>query len=216
MMNRVAFLACVLCMSVAALSQSVGDNIDIRPLLFKQFIKGSVFMKDSTVYSTLLNYNSSNQEILFISDNQYLELDDFDHISYVQIDERTFVPVNKKFYEKTADPFVLIGYFNVTVAQAVGADKVATSLKNANEVSNTVSAYTNSIYTNRNDVQLQKYYFILKEDSKLKRLVTNEDFAKEFKTDKAVIKNYINNNRNFTYNSTSDIIQLIDFLRKNK
>lgn len=213
-MKTKLLLAVLLSSALASFSQGVKEDVDMRPMLFSKFLPGSVIFKNGAEQKASLNYNSSNQQILFIGNQQYLQLDQLELIDYVKIGSIKFLPIENRFYEETDSKEVFISYSNYIVARSVGSDKGSTSLRNAGEVNNTANVYYNGNFKNQNAIALQKVYWI-NNGQGLKRLISIEDFAKVFDAKKAQVKEFIKNN-SFNYNTTADVLHLIDFLKSNQ
>jgi hypothetical protein len=67
--------------------------------LFRDFSMSEVKMKNGTVQTTLLNYNIVSGRMVFVKEDKYLDLTNYQVVDTVYINDRLFVPVGKVYYE---------------------------------------------------------------------------------------------------------------------
>jgi hypothetical protein len=76
------------------------DSLSNLPnLLIPRFTKSVIKLKSGEIKTAVLNYNTVNQEMVFMQDKQFYVLDDPQLIDSVFMANRTFVPMEKGFYE---------------------------------------------------------------------------------------------------------------------
>lgn len=195
-------------------AQSVRDSLTFRkPLLFENFKDGSVLMKSGAIENAPLNYNTDDQTIVFIKDDQYLTLSGTEMVDTVYIQNKKFVPVKNSIYEVVANGAVALylNYFNKThpVTAVVGHD--GNSRKDDSQVSNTVSnVYVSRSFKGNYDVEILKAYS-LKKDNKLYKFNNLKQFLKPFSSQmKMEIQQYAETN-NVNFSNEDDLIKLINF-----
>jgi len=97
-MKRFIFLTYILFLSVSAVAQyQLGDE-----LLFSQFEKGLIKFRDRTQTEAILNYNTIDQEFLFLQGDSLIikALADPQYIDTIKIGRRYFIHIEKDmFYE---------------------------------------------------------------------------------------------------------------------
>lgn len=195
-------------------AQSGKDSTAFREkLLFNDFKSGTVLMKSGAVENALLNYNTGNQNFVFIQDGKYMFLTGTEMIDTIFIDDKKFVPYKSSMYEIVTGGKIplYISYHNRMRPQDALTEHNGTSKKNRNETSNTVT----DVYTMRNfegnyAAETLKNYWI-KKDNKFYKANTPKEFIKPFTSEmKGKIENYIQANK-VDFNKEGDMIGLLDF-----
>jgi len=87
-----AFFACQV-----SLGQAKG--LELKHYLFPEFVKGTVLKKNGMKNTTLLNYNSLTEEMIFENNGVKLALSQLDMIDTVFVNGLKFVIINNKFFE---------------------------------------------------------------------------------------------------------------------
>jgi hypothetical protein len=195
-------------------AQSVLDSVNLKSLLFEKFIDGAVRMKSGAVERVPLNYNTDNQNIVFIKNGQYLVIADLEAVDTIYLQQKKFVPVNNVIYQvvSEASPVtLLVSYSNRVRPYVATTDKSGTSKKVVSQVSNTVSdIYVNRIFKGNYSVEILKHYWFGKND-KVYKANSKKQFLNSFTSkERAVIENYIANN-DINFSNESDLIKLVDF-----
>ena len=72
---------------------------EITHYLFPEFTMGTVVMTTGVRNDTPLNYNSLTEEMLFFRDGKRLAISNLNEIDSVLIENRVFIPLEKKFME---------------------------------------------------------------------------------------------------------------------
>jgi len=204
-------------MALASSAQSVLENVNTKPLLFETFIPGAVRLKSGAVEKAPLNYNTDNQNVVFIKDEKYMELDDLDKVDTIYLQHKKFIPVNNTVYQVVTQdgPVVLLVSFSNKIQPLMAtADHNGSSKQAQSQVSNTVTdAYATKIYRGNYSVEIRKHYWFKKND-KLYKVTPKKQFVNSF-TSKArnTVENYIAaENINFDYEP--DLIKLVAFCNK--
>ena len=75
-------------------AQNRVQDLDLRPLLFKNFVKADILKKDGSDIQASVDYNTNNQSIIFLKDDVYMELTGLEEIQEIKIDKSIFIPIN--------------------------------------------------------------------------------------------------------------------------
>jgi len=89
----------VLCLIAFDLSAQTETKNPLPQFLFPKFSGTIIKMKAGNTYSALVNYNIIDEEMIFEQKGNYMALDKPELIDSVFIRNKTFVPVDKAFYE---------------------------------------------------------------------------------------------------------------------
>lgn len=188
-------------------------KIDTRPLLYKYFLSGEVLMKSGKTETAEMNYNTNNQQIVFVFNDQIMELTGLDQVLKVKIDKSTFIPIEGKFYELSTDPLLIVSYSNRMSSRQKTVGKIGVENAETGEVSNNVS---NTALIKRNEINkeivFEKNLFLL-ENSKALPISSTKDFAKTLGVDKKKVANYIKAN-NINLRSMTDIINALNYFKE--
>lgn len=214
--RRICLSAVFICLGfLAGNAQSVNDDVNLKKLLFNNFLAGNVFMKKNKVVQAPLNYNTDKQNFVFIDDNQYKELTGLEQIDSIIVDNVKFVPVTGRFFECTSNKNLFVLYYNIPVSNDIATDKTGTHKKSASEVSNTLSnVYSLRNFKNQSDVKFVKHFWI-KDKSNFIELRYPKQIAKAFNIDKSRLTEFVEKN-GIDFNFEPDILKLIDFINTAK
>jgi hypothetical protein len=199
-------------MALQLAAQPVTADLNLKPLLFRNFLDGTVFMKNGTEEKAVFNYNTNNQQLVFVGNGQYLELTGLENIREVNLGGATFIPIRGKFYERTERPDLVIYYSNRTVPKDVGSDKTGTGLRNSGEVSNTVTTYVNRAYQNRSDIRYVRNFGLLM-DENIYPADSPAALAKAFGLSKSHVRILMDKYKTDTQEQ-KDVTALIDLLKE--
>ncbi len=67
--------------------------------LFTDFNMSQVKMKNNQVNTTLMNYNTVTERMVFIKGNKYFDLTNYQMVDTIYLNDRVFIPVGKVYYE---------------------------------------------------------------------------------------------------------------------
>ena len=194
-------------------SQSITDSVQLHTLLFNNFIGGSVLLKSGQVEQAMLNYNTDNQNIVFIKDGQYLALSDLEAIDTIYIDDKKFVPVKKAFYEVLTPELsvpLFVSYSNKISPLIATVDHNGNSKQSGSTVSNTISdTYLNRTFKGRYNVQFRIQYWI-KKGYTLHKANNEKHFTNLFPQKKWDIHTFIAENQ-INFENRFDIVRLAEF-----
>ncbi len=203
-----------LCLPYLNFAQAEKDSVSFKKLMLnEEFANGTVLMKSGSTGDAALNYDTDNQNIVFIKNGKYMFLTGTELIDTVYIANKKFIPVKDKMYEVIANGEValLIEYNNKRHPVQATTDYNGSSKKELSHVSNTVTdTYTNKLYKSDYDVVVVKTYWIQKDNS-LYKANSVKQFIKPFpgKMQNAIDQFVETNQINF--NEEKDLIKLVDF-----
>lgn len=194
-------------------AQNAVQNLDLRPLLFKNFIKADILKRDGSDIQTFVDYNTNNQSIIFLKDDVYMELTGLEEIQEIKIDKSIFIPIDGKFYEKTDKNDLFISYSNKVVVNDVVTSKPGTEVKNARESSNNVSnVYVSRNYQSPNNLAFVKKFWILKENQMIEVNNINK-VARAFNVNKTTVNQFVKKEK-LDLNNYDDVIILLNYMTK--
>jgi hypothetical protein len=93
------YISLIICGFTGFVSAQDSSEGSTPQYLFKQFVSGTVRMKNSQNQTQVLNYNTVTEKIVFIKDDKYYDLMNPEAVDTIIIEGRKFVPVGKSFYE---------------------------------------------------------------------------------------------------------------------
>lgn len=202
------------CLPYLNFAQSEKDSASFKKLMLNdQFAEGTVLMKSGGVEDAVLNYDTDNQNIVFLKDGKYMFLAGTELIDTVYIANKKFIPVKDKMYEVVVNGEValLIEYNNKKHPVQATTDYNGSSKKELSRVSNTVTdTYTNKLYKSDYDVLVVKSYWI-KKDNSLYKANSAKQFAKPFSSKmQNLIDQFVEINQ-INFNDEKDLIKLVDY-----
>jgi predicted XRE-type DNA-binding protein len=194
-------------------AQNRVQDIDLRPLLFKNFVKADILKKDGSDIQTSVDYNTNNQSIIFLKDDVYMELTGLEEIQEIKIDKSIFIPINGKFYEKTDMNNLFISYLNKVVVNDGVTSKSGTEVKNATESSNNVSnVYVSRNYQSANNLAFVKKFWVMKENQMIEVNNINK-VARAFNVNKNKVSEFVKKEK-LDLSNYDDVIILLNYVTK--
>ena len=194
-------------------AQNRVQDLDLRPLLFKNFVKADILKKDGSDIQTSVDYNTNNQSIIFLKDDVYMELTGLEEIQEIKIDKSIFIPINGKFYEKTDMNNLFISYLNKVVVNDGVTSKSGTEVKNATESSNNVSnVYVSRNYQSANNLAFVKKFWVMKENQMIEVNNINK-VARAFNVNKNKVSEFVKKEK-LDLSNYDDVIILLNYVTK--
>jgi hypothetical protein len=193
-------------------AQDRSQRLDLRPLLFKNFLKADIVKKDGSTIEVSVNYNTDNQSIIFLTKDQYMELKGLEDIEQIKIDSDIFIPIGGRVYQKTERSDLFISYSNKIVVNDFITSKRGTELKNAKEGNNSSlsNVYVSKNYNSPNDLEFVKKYSVMKE-GKLVEITNIKNLSKAYSINKNEVNEFVKTH-NTDFNNYSDITVLLNYL----
>lgn len=185
--------------------------------LFPDFTEGSVLQKSGTVTTTMLNYNTLTQEMVFKQGEQYLAIADPASVDTVFLNNEKFVYANNLFYEVAVIAPVSLYIQHASDIISSGAEtgfgKTQTSAaQGLTDLKSSGKAYSLSLtdeYTIRN-----KTNYFLKKDGNLTAVNNLKDVKKVFIGKESLIDDYAKKNK-VSFKKNDDVIKLVEFCNNN-
>ena len=194
-------------------AQNRVQDLDLRPLLFKNFVKADILKKDGSDIQASVDYNTNNQSIIFLKDDVYMELTGLEEIQEIKIDKSIFIPINGKFYEKTDMNNLFISYLNKVVVNDGVTSKSGTEVKNATESSNNVSnVYVSRNYQSANNLAFVKKFWVMKENQMIEVNNINK-VARAFNVNKNKVSEFVKKEK-LDLSNYDDVIILLNYVTK--
>jgi len=194
-------------------AQNRVQDLDLRPLLFKNFVKADILKKDGSDIQASVDYNTNNQSIIFLKDDVYMELTGLEEIQEIKIDKSIFIPINGKFYEKTDMNNLFISYLNKVVVNDGVTSKSGTEVKNATESSNNVSnVYVSRNYQSANNLAFVKKFWVMKENQMIEVNNINK-VARSFNVNKNKVSEFVKKEK-LNLSNYDDVIILLNYVTK--
>lgn len=194
-------------------AQNRAEDLDLRPLLFKNFVKADILKKDGSDIQASVDYNTNNQSIIFLKDDVYMELTGLEEIQEIKIDKSIFIPINGKFYEKTDMNNLFISYLNKVVVNDGVTSKSGTEVKNATEGSNNVSnVYVSRNYQSANNLAFVKKFWVMKENQMIEVNNINK-VARAFNVNKNKVSEFVKKEK-LDLSNYDDVIILLNYVTK--
>jgi hypothetical protein len=191
------------------------QNLDLRPLLFKDFLKADILKKDGSLLHASVNYNTDNQSLIFLTKDEYMELTELDQIEQIEIDHDVFVPINGKIYQKTGRNDLFISYSNKVAVNDIVVSHRGSEIKDARESHNSSlgNVYVSKNYDNLNDLAFVKKFWVVKE-GELVEVSNVKKLSKAFDISRNEVNAFVKAH-NLNFNNYSDITSLLDYIAKN-
>lgn len=194
-------------------AQNTSREVDLRPMLFKDFKPAQVYKKDGTIAVASMNYNTDNQKMIFLANNTYMELTDLEDIIKIIIENSVYVPIDGKIYQKTGRNDLYVSYSNKVNVNEITTNKNGSGAVDSRLSSNTLTnTYVSQNYQTPNGLIAVPNFWILK-DGDLVELSNIKKIAKAFDRDKEELKQFEKENHT-DLNNYSNVIDLINYLEK--
>src|SRR6476646_6723124 len=155
-MRNMLFLATLFVMPFLGQSQYLTDSVNLKSFLFEKFLDGAVLLKSGAIEHAPLNYNTDDQNIVFIKNGKYMVIEDLEQVDTIYLQHKKFIPINKVIYQvvsETSPVALLVSYTNKKRPLVATSDHTGTSKQSISQVSNTMT----DVYVNRN---LQRTYSV--------------------------------------------------------
>jgi len=208
------------CFTVCALLflKSYGQEKNNKHYIFSEFTKGSVLMKDGTIYDRFLNYNSLTEEMLFKNKSQIMAMSVQDMVDTVYVSKRKFFRLNNDFFELIYKSRVELYVERKCKVVEQGAEG-GYGQKSTNTAVHSVSNYRgNNIYHKLNlpnELKTNPYkYYWLKKGENVSRFNKLRQLLKLYPNKKAIFKKYIKEH-SVKYRDEESVVGLIKFLEIN-
>jgi hypothetical protein len=170
-------------------------------------------MKSGAIEKAPLNYNTDNQSIVFIKENQYMTLTRLETIDTIYIDDKKFVPVKETIYEivtPSEEIPLFVNYTNKIRPIVATVDHNGGSKQAGAQVSNTVSdTYVNRTFRGNYSVEFIRH-FLLKKRYSFYKISNEKQVIKVFPESETAIRQFIAENQT-NFSSLPDLVNLVIF-----
>jgi hypothetical protein len=216
-MRSITFFAILFVLPFFSKSQYLTDSVNLKSFLFEKFIDGAVLLKSGTIEHAPLNYNTDDQNIVFIKNGKYMVIEDLEQVDTIYLQHKKFIPLNKAIYQvvsETSPVALLVSYTNKKRPMVATSDHTGTSKQSMSQVSNTVT----DVYTSRNfqgtySVELLKQYWF-KKNEQIYKVTAKRNFLSSFPSkSRSNIEKYIGE-KNIILNYEPDLVELVEFCNK--
>ena len=183
--------------------------------LFDKFEDGKAIMKSGQTSKALFNYNTILEKLLFMSDNEMLELANPEQVVLVNINNRIFERVkNSLFYERiqVGSGTLYIRWKSSSISKgkkgAYGQTYSTSSIDNVNQINSAGNAVKLKS-TEEFDLVVRNAYY-LKIDNKFKEFKSPDSLSKLYKGHEDEIKKYIKEQK-LDFVNIEDIKKAVEF-----
>lgn len=200
---------------LVSFGQNRFQELDLAPLLFKNFLKADIVKKDGSIVQASVNYNTNNQSIIFLTKDDYMELTGLEEIAQIKIENDIFVPIEGKVYQKTDRNDLFVSYSNKIVVNDVVTSKPGTEIKDARQSSNVVSdVYVSRNYKSPNNLAFVKKFWVMN-DNQLVDVSNAKKLSKIYHINKNEINEFVKEHK-LDFNNYADITALLSYLNKDR
>lgn len=179
--------------------------------LFEKFETGNILLKSGRVERALLNYNTIDQNIVFMNNDTVMVLIDLPNVDTIYHQNKKYVPFNNKIFEVVdADVKLYVSYSSKITGLVTTADRGGITKQADSRVSNTVSnTYVNRNYKNTNVYELVRNYWFLS-GKELVGLNNEKQLIRKFQPKTDLIRNFVRDNH-IDFKKENDIKKLLQF-----
>ena len=216
-MKKILLTLIIGCGGFAAFAQqdSVVQVKEIYHYIFEEFTQGIVTRKSGNPVSTLLNYNTLTEEMIFDNNGEKLALTWLENIDTVYVGGKIFIPVGKVFYERVTNTPAALYIQHKTDVIPPGKNTAYDGTTQSGSVT-TVTSFRNNIgkfypLALPDDYKLsdRTVYWLKKDDGFIKLNSINK-LAAAFPEKAEAIKSFAKTNR-LNFNNADDVAKLVAF-----
>ena len=196
--------------SLSAFAQT-GSVSSATQFLYKDFIKGVVLMKNGDKYSSSLNYNMVDEEMIFNKNGTYMTFEKPEDVDTIFIYKQKFVNIEDVYFEVIVNKPVAFFIQHKSKYASEGTTTAYGMTSQTNARTNITSLKAgNRIRTLEmpDDVKVvpEPVYWV-REGNELKKFKTQKQFLKLFPSKEAELKEFIKSN-NGSFDSFDFIAKL--------
>ena len=182
--------------SFSVFSQS--DSVKTH-YVFPDFVQGTVKLKVRNEYQVPLNYNTVLEQMIYIENDQKLAIGNPQHVDYILLENRKFIPVGKVFYEEVAsgkNP-AYVQYTSNVIPPGKPAGYGGTSETSAIRQSSSINISGQFVQLNLPEGYKLKseHHFWINKDNTFHRTNTVKQFMKLFPEKAGEIKSFVKANK---------------------
>ena len=193
------------------------NKVELSHYILPEFVKGTVLMKSGVKNTTMLNYNSLTEEMIFDTDGKKLTITKLEYIDTVYIEDRKFFPLQDKFVELIYhNKFELYAAHKCSViepgkpAAYGGTSQTSSTTSYSSLVAGGLAyqlklpdGYTTKPYTN----------YWLKRDGKMSLFISLRQLSKLFDDKSDRYKKYVKEHK-VVYDKQENLVELIKYMEQ--
>lgn len=188
--------------------------INLPNLLIPRFTKSIIKLKSGEIYTATLNYNTVDQEMVFMQKKIFLVLNEPEKVDTIFMANRTFVPFPKGFYEVLVKGFITLFVQHKSYVEYEGSPTLYGAKSQTTPPSNVRQIYgangpINLKLPQGYKVSEDSQYWV-RTSSKMEAFKTKKQFLKIFQEKKSELDNFITKNKT-DFNNRNNVIELITF-----
>jgi len=213
---KTIILLLTLCL-LAFSGQCQSHKVELSHYIFPEFVKGTVLMKSGVKNTTMLNYNSLTEEMIFDTNGKKLSISKLEEIDTVYIEDRKFFPLKDKFVELIYhNKFELYAVHKCSVIDpgkpaAYGGTSQTSSTTSYSSLSAGGQVYQLKLPDGYTTKPYTEYW--LKRDGKLTMFVSLRQLSKLFSEKSDQFKKYVKENK-VDYEDQDGIGELIKYMEQ--
>jgi len=202
-------------MFVVSLKAQEIDTLQNLPnLLFPKFTKGIVKLKDGKAYTAILNYETVEQEMIFLQNKYTIILDNPQLIDTILLNNKRFVPFQKGFYE-----VVVKAPITLFIQHKCYVESLGTPIGYGAMSQTTPSSYVRQVFDRSGSIGLKiPDNFKVVDDSDywvrwvngMEKFNTKSQFLKIFPDKEKELKQFISKNKT-DFTQPPEVARLINF-----
>lgn len=186
--------------------------INLPNLLIPRFTKSMVKMKSGEIYTAILNYNTVDQQMVFMQKKLFLILEEPQLVDTIFMANRTFVPVEKGFYELAVHAPIGLFIQHKSYVEFEGTPTLYGAKSQTNPPSSVRQIYGARGPINLNIPTGYKVFddsrYWIRKDGKMNVFETKRQFLKIFPGKDKELNEFININ-NTDFKNMSNVIALV-------
>ncbi|MFB6320552.1 hypothetical protein [Saccharicrinis sp. FJH54] len=203
-------------MLIASVAYCHAQEKGFEGMYFNDFVTGNIFFSDGSTVDIPLNYNSLDEQVVFLKDNEILAIANYKNIDSIVVNKTVFVHgFGEAFFEKVkvADQHYYIRYKSVMISKgkgsAYGSYSETTSITNFESGTGSNGRY-NSLQINEAIRTNTSEIIYLKPNKDYIAITNLKKLIKIFKPHKAVILEFSRKNH-IDFDETDDIKKIVVF-----
>jgi hypothetical protein len=210
------FLLIILSFTSPVKAQTNSDGSSPQ-FLYPDFTKSTIRMKNGQSQSSILNYNTVSEKMVYQKDDKLYDMVNTEMIDTVFLQDSKFVPVGKVFYEVllVAPVALFVQYKGELVPPGTPAGYGGTS-----QVSNTKLMSTVQLSSGYYNLKLPADYLVItaqvywiRKDSSMNSFMKEKQFLRIFPDKEAELKQFIKQNR-IKFDNQSDMVKLAESINE--
>jgi hypothetical protein len=207
----------LLIFTISLRAQDIDTLQNLPNLLFPKFSKGIVKLKDGKTYTAILNYETVEQEMIFLQRKLTIVLDNPQLIDTIFLSNRIFVPFQKGFYEVIVKAPIALFIQHKSYVESLGSPIGYGALSQT-----TAPSYVRQIFDRTGSIALKippDYKVVddseiwVRWNNGMEKFTTKKQFLKIFPDSEKQLNQFINKN-NIDFKNSGDLAKLITYLNE--